>query len=242
MNTFIKLIASASLFLVAIATNASQEVLLPGPTSSLTDWPSDYAVRGEASVSNEGIVLSLAEGSSPWRAVIRSPEPSFGLDSGVLEIQVDGITFGGIPGEKGSNSLFVLIGSNANAVSTHDYYPLALPEGVSFNILRKRDGYYFFVYPGRDDKVGEQLFPITAVPTGFTLTLDEAKGTWTMTLQNSTFIDQDSSTATAELPRSVYALQNDKTYLALGVLNWGQTDEGSSATIKNIKVVREKAD
>ncbi len=238
MKTSLALITSLGIALSSSLAQADEAELLPGPTSALKAWPAAAVVRGDASVTDDGIMLELATGSSPWRAVLRSPEASFGLDRGPLVIEVSGILYGGLPGEQGSNDLFILVGNNSKSTNAQDFYPLALTDGASFNIIRKRQGYELFVYPGRADKVGEQRYYLSAVPTAFTLTLDRAKGTWTMKVVDALFIDEDSDEVSGDLPRSVMQLADGNTYLALGVLNWGAVDEGTTATLGKVKVTR----
>lgn len=238
MKTVTHLLILSSLIGFSPVLSAGETVLVPGPASAVKAWPAKVAVRGTVDVTDTAISLAIAEGTSPWRAVLRSPEASFDLNKGPLTIDVSGIKLGGIPGETGANTLFLVFGRNGETAAVSSYYPLGLGDGVSFNLMRKKNGYSLLVYPGRNDKVGEQRFDLSAIPTAFTLKLDQQTGKWTMTLRDAFFLDQDSASVTEVLPRSMNKLGTQGAYLSIGVCNWGETTEGTSATLRELKVVQ----
>ena len=226
----------AALLLAGQSSHAGERVLLSGSTTELINWPSIAAVRGDILISENSAKLSLASGSSPWRALLRSPEKSFPAGNGSLVIEVTNIMFGGLPGEKGSNDFFVLLGDNPESKQVADFYPLALAEGVSFNFLRKRTGYELLVFPGRSDKVGEQRHELNTVPTAFTLTIDYDSATWTIELKDAFFFESESATLSGSLPRVTFGMDT-MAYLGVGILNWGEVAEGTTVGFGGLRVL-----
>ncbi|AHF90676.1 anchor protein [Opitutaceae bacterium TAV5] len=214
-----------------------------GTALNTDNWNSNVTstASGSISVSESNLLASAGVASGSQRATIISRRSDFNPFEQSLALSFSGLSVGGTPGT-GANVFYAMIGNTSAAGdgTGNSYYPTkSTSDGAGYlAVLVTHLDSGWQVSLRRSSAIVE-TFDITGIPVSLEWTVDATGDTpsWSLTLGGDARFSDNSVTKTGTYSSVTATMFTTAgSYLALGALNLGNVDTGTSIGLGSVDV------